>query len=134
VVSFELLNPDSLHRPTAYSHVGVVTGGRFVFVAGQVALDAAGELVGAGDLGAQSRQAHENVATALTAVGAKPTDVVRLVTYVVDHGPGKLALARAGREAVFRDHVPTAAYLGVQALARPEYLIEVEALAVVDET
>jgi enamine deaminase RidA (YjgF/YER057c/UK114 family) len=83
------------------------------------------------DFASQARQAFENVAIALAAVGATPNDVVKLVTYVVDHGPDKLGAAREAREAVFGAHRPTAVFLGVQALAMPEYLIEVEAVAVV---
>ena len=130
---FELINPAGLYHPTTYSHVGVVSSGRLVFVAGQVAVDADGELVGPGDLAAQARQAYANVATALAAAGATPGDVVKLSTFVVDHGPGKLRTAMEAARSVLGDHAPTAVYLGVQALARPDYLIEVEAIAVVDD-
>jgi enamine deaminase RidA (YjgF/YER057c/UK114 family) len=132
-VPFELFNPAGLYHPTTYSHVGVVSSGRLVFVAGQVSVDAGGEVVGLGDLVAQARQAYANVATALAAAGATPRDVVKLSTFVVDHGPGKLRTAMEAARGVFGDHTPTAVYLGVQGLARPEYLIEVEAIAVLDD-
>ncbi len=131
-MSIELLNPPGLYSPPTYSHVAIGRG-RLVFVAGQVAYDANGALVGEGDLAAQARQAYENVATALRAAGARPDDVARLTTYVVDHGPGKIQQVMAGRQAVFGDHLPASTYLGVQALARPGILVEVEATAVVDE-
>jgi enamine deaminase RidA (YjgF/YER057c/UK114 family) len=129
---FELLNPDGLVRPAAYSQLGVVTGGRLVFVAGQLGLDATGTLVGE-DVASQARQAFQNVAIALAAVGARPTDVVKLAIYVVETDPDRLRIAREARVAVFGTHLPTSLYLGVQALAVPGYLIEVEAVAVIPE-
>ncbi|HEY5629024.1 MAG TPA: RidA family protein [Candidatus Limnocylindrales bacterium] len=127
---FELLNPDGLVRPANYSQVGAVSGGRLVFVAGQLGLDATGALVGE-DFASQARQAFGNVATALEAAGARPSDVVKLAIYVVATDPDRLRLARDARVAVFGTHLPTSLYLGVEALAMPEYLIEVEAVAVV---
>lgn len=127
---FDLLNPDGLARPANYSQLGVVSGGRLVFVAGQLGLDASGALVGT-DFAAQASQAFRNVATALEAVGARPADVVRLAIYVVGTDPERLRIVREARVAVFGSHLPTSLYLGVAALAMPEYLIEVEAVAVV---
>ena len=128
----QFLNPEGLSQPRNYSQVVIATGSRLVFVAGQVATDAAGNLVGGDDLEMQAMQAYRNVATALAAGGATLPDVAKLTTFVVDHGPGKLTTAMAARAAVFGPHAPAATFLGVQALASPEYLIEVEALAVID--
>src|SRR4051794_17006366 len=80
----EHVNPSTVHTPKGYSHVVVVHGGTTVFIAGQVPLDAKGNLVGTGDLAAQSRQAFENLKNALAAAGVGFSDVVSLTTYVTD--------------------------------------------------
>jgi enamine deaminase RidA (YjgF/YER057c/UK114 family) len=128
----EKLNPEGLSKSANYSQVVSASAGRVVFVAGQVALDAEGELVGKGDLGAQARQAYRNVATALNAAGADVTDVTKITTFVVEYDPDlRESIGQARREA-FGDHLPASTLVGVQALALPEYLIEVEAIAVLD--
>lgn len=131
-MSLELINPDGLPAPAAYTQVIVATGQRMVFVAGQVAVDAEGNLVGAGDVGTQARQVFGNVERALTAAGARTGDVVKITTYVVHHRPEYRPLISEARAAVFGDHKPASTLLGVEALALPDYLIEVEAIAVLD--
>ena len=131
-MSLELINPDGLAAPAAYTQVIIASGRRLVFVAGQVALDADGNLVGSGDLAAQARQVFANVGRALAAAGARPEDVVKLTTYVVHHRPEYRPLISEARIAVFGDHKPTSTLAGVEALALPDYLIEVEAIAVVE--
>jgi enamine deaminase RidA (YjgF/YER057c/UK114 family) len=108
------------------------TGSRLVFVAGQVADDAEGNLVGSGDVAVQARQAFTNVSRCLAAAGARPDQVVKLGIAVVGHQPGHLPAISAARIAVFGEHKPADTLLGVQALAEPGYLIEVDAIAVVD--
>jgi enamine deaminase RidA (YjgF/YER057c/UK114 family) len=76
-------NPAGLHPTPGYHHVTVVEAGRTAYLAGQCPLDGSGELVGAGDLGAQIDQVAANALVALTAVGAEPGNVVRSVIYVV---------------------------------------------------
>jgi enamine deaminase RidA (YjgF/YER057c/UK114 family) len=131
-MTLELINPEDLHTPQSYTHVIAATGSRLVFVAGQAADDVQGNLVGRGDLAAQARQAFANVGRALAAGGATPEQVTRITIYVVDHRPEYLPVISEARIAVFGDHKPTDALVGVQALAEPGYLIEVEAIAVVD--
>ena len=106
------------------------TGNRLVFVAGQVADDAQGNLVGPGDLAAQARQAFANVGRALAAAGAAPEQVAKITIYVVHHRPEYLPAISEARAAVFGDHKPTDTLVGVEALAEPGYLIEVDAIAV----
>ena len=77
-------NPETIHRPFGYSHVAEVTAGRPVYIAGQVALDPAGELVGPGDIAAQARQVFDNLQAALQTVGASFEQVVKLNYYLVD--------------------------------------------------
>lgn len=131
-MSLELINPDGLPAPAAYTQVIVATGQRMVFVAGQVAVDAEGNLVGAGDVGTQARQVFANVERALAAAGARTENVVKITTYVVHHRPEYRPLISEARTAVFGDHKPASTLVGVEALALPEYLIEVEAIAVLD--
>jgi len=131
-VALELINPDDLSTPESYTHVVVATGGRMVFVAGQVADDPQGNVVGSGDLAAQARQAFANLGRCLAAAGARPDQVARITIYVVQLRPEQLPDISAARIAVFGDHLPADTLVGVQTLAEPGFLIEVEAIAVVD--
>jgi enamine deaminase RidA (YjgF/YER057c/UK114 family) len=78
-------NPSNMHRPRGYTHAVAVEGGRLIFIAGQVALDKDGNLVGKGDLRAQADKALDNLVAALGAAGATPADVVKVNTYVVNY-------------------------------------------------
>lgn len=131
-MSLESIHPDGLPVPPAYSQVIVATGRRMVFVAGQVAVDADGNVVGHGDIAAQARQAFANVGRALAAAGARPDDVTKITIYVVHHRPEYRPLISEARVALFGDHKPTSTLVGVEALALPDFLIEVEAIAVTD--
>jgi len=131
-VTHELIDPEDLHTPQSYTHVIAATGGRLVFVAGQAADDAHGQLVGDGDLAAQARQAFANLGRALAAAGARPDQVTKITIYVVHHQTEYLPIISEARIAVFGDHKPTDTLVGVETLAEPGYLIEVDAIAVVD--
>jgi enamine deaminase RidA (YjgF/YER057c/UK114 family) len=128
----QLINPDDLPKPQSYHQVAVATGSRFVFVAGQVSEDVEGNLVGAGDFALQARTAFANVGRALAAAGARPDQVARITIYVAGHRPELIPHISEARVAVFGDHRPADTLLGVETLAEPGYLIEVEAIAVVD--
>ena len=135
-MAITFVNPSGLPEVDAYRQVSVATGSRLVFVAGQVSLDADGVTVGAGDLAAQVEQSYLNVATALAGVGASFDDVAKLTVYVVDWTPDKMALftegVRRAAEKLGMTPVPPGSLIGVAALAGPEYLVEVEATAVID--
>lgn len=131
-MTLELINPEDLPTPASYTQVIAASGSRLVFVAGQVADDADGNLVGRGDLAAQARQAFANVGRSVAAAGARPQQVARITIYVVHHRPEYLPDISAARMAVFGDHKPADTLVGVETLAEPGYLIEVEAIAVVD--
>ena len=128
----ELINPDDLPTPLSYHQVAVATGSRLIFVAGQVSEDVEGRLVGAGDFALQARTAFANVGRALAAAGARPDQVARITIYVAGHRAELLPLISEARDAVFGDHRPADTLLGVETLAEPGYLIEVEAIAVTD--
>jgi enamine deaminase RidA (YjgF/YER057c/UK114 family) len=131
-MTLELINPDELPTPDSYTQVVAATGSRMVFVAGQMSEDAQGNLVGPGDLAAQARQVFANVGRALAAAGAEPEQVTKITIYVVHHQPEYLPQIEAARVAVFGEHKPADALIGVEALAEPRYLIEVDAIAIVD--
>ncbi len=131
-MTLDLINPPELPTPATYSQVILASGSRIVFVAGQVAHDSDGNVVAPGDLAGQAGQTFANVGRALAAAGARPDQVTKITTYVVQYRPEYLALIAAPRAALFGDHRPASTLVGVQALARPEYLIEVEAIAVID--
>ncbi len=103
------------------------SSGRLVFVSGQVALDGAGSLVGEGDCGEQARQTFRNVAAALASAGATWDDVVKLTAFLVD--PADYDAYAAARLEVFPQGGPASSTVIVAALVRPEFLIEIEAVA-----
>ncbi len=130
----ERINPPSLYNSVqfGFSHAVRQKGGDTLHLAGQIAWDKEGKLVGAGDLAAQTRQALANLREVLKAAGAGPADVVRLRTYVVNHSPDKLGPVLGEIGAFYAGAVPAAnTFIGVQTLALPELLIEIEATAVV---
>jgi enamine deaminase RidA (YjgF/YER057c/UK114 family) len=131
-MTLERINPEDLPTPLSYTHVIVATGSRLVFVAGQEPEDEQGNLVGRGDLAAQARQVFANLGRALAAAGARPEQVTKITIFVVSYRPAYLPAIEEGRVALFGDHKPADTLVGVEALSRPEYLIEVEAIAIVD--
>ena len=125
--------PKGLWQNPAYSHVVVGTGKRTIYTAGQVSIDERGELVGAGDLAAQTEQVMRNVGLALAAAGASYADIVKITTYVVNYQPEQRAVIGKARAPFFAAGEPPASTLvGVAALAMPDWLIEIEAIAVAD--
>ena len=125
--------PDGLLINPAFSQVVASAGTRTIYTAGQVSIDERGTLVGPGDLGAQTTQVMRNVGLALAAAGATYADVVKITTYVVDYKPEHRAVIGAARSPFFSKGPPPASTLvGVSALAHPDWLVEIEAIAVVD--
>jgi 2-iminobutanoate/2-iminopropanoate deaminase len=112
-----------------YSHVVVVEGKRTLFISGQLARDRHGNTVGKGDMRAQLRQVGENLRAALEAAGATLDNLVKTTTYVTDieeyfkHVDVRMEYFRA---------LPTSTTVEVRRLAHPDFLVEVEAIAVVD--
>lgn len=125
-------HPTGLMQMPSFSQVVVASGTRTIYTAGQVSIDATGGLVGAGDLAAQTAQAMRNVSLALAAAGASFADVVKITTYAVNYKPEDRAVISKARAPFFAGLTPPASTLvGVSALALPEWLIEIEAVAVV---
>jgi reactive intermediate/imine deaminase len=123
-------NPPALSTPTGYTHVVEVSGpGKTIYIAGQVAFDKEGKVVGAGDMKAQTEQVFKNLEAALSAAGAKFSDVVKMNTYVTDIS--QLAAIREIRARYFGNTTPASTLVQVPALARPELMIEIEVIAAV---
>ncbi|MFJ3669184.1 RidA family protein [Streptomyces sp. NPDC090106] len=121
--------PDGLAPASQYTHVVLGTG-RFVAVSGQLALDEHGGLVGENDPAAQARQVFENLRRCLASAGATFDDVVKLTYFVTDmaHMP---AVREARTAHIPDDRLPAASAVQVAALIRPEFLMEIEAFAIV---
>jgi reactive intermediate/imine deaminase len=128
----KFIKSDALPPSVGYSQAVTVRSGSLVYVAGQVAMDPSGKLVGPGDFRAQAEQIFENLKAALAASGASFDNVVKLNSYFVD-----IKQAPAFREV--RDkyinvtHPPVSTAVEVHHLVREEWLLEVEAIAVVPE-
>lgn len=130
----EFLKPDGLAPGRGYTHVVVAKPGKLVILSGQVANNPQGQLVGKGDLKAQTTQVFENIKTALSAAGATFNDVVKITYYVRDFKPTDLAAIRAVRESYVNTAAPPASTLvGVASLFQEDYLIEIEATAVITD-
>lgn len=131
-MSIERINPPGVvSTGGGYTHVVRAVGTRTLYISGQVGLDGQGRL--AGDFAAQARQVFANLRTCLAAAGANPSQVAKMTTYIVGYQAAvhRPALT-AARAEVFGLHPPASTLVGVQALAVPELLIEVEAIAVLD--
>lgn len=129
----ERRNVPDLAPPPGYSHVAIARGSTLVFTAGAVPLDAVGELVGADDPAAQTNQVVANLLAALAAGGAGPDDVVKTTVYVagVDHD-SQLAVWEAVQDSPFAAAPST--LLGVALLGYTGQLVEIEAIAVLDDS
>lgn len=130
LLAVQFLNPPAVHKPSGYTHAVKTDGCKLVFLSGQIALDEKGQLVGKGDFKAQSEQVFRNLAEVLKASGAGFADVVKLNMYVVGLTLEKRAQLREVRDRfINREKPPASTLAGVQALATPDYLVEVEAIA-----
>jgi enamine deaminase RidA (YjgF/YER057c/UK114 family) len=130
------IQPDKLHvrkdgDRVLYSQVMVVEvgGSRQIFIAGQVARDKNGNCVGLGDMRAQIEQVGQNIKDALEAAGATLADVVRTTTYVTDMD--EYFKHQDVRMKFFGEALPTSTTVQVSRLSRPEFMVEIEAFAIV---
>lgn len=131
----ERINPKSLYDPTpfGFSHASRQTSNEVLHIAGQVAWDKDLKVVG-GDAATQARHALANLKAILAEAGAGPADILRMRTYVVNHDPSKLGPVTAEIEAFYAGAAPAPnTWIGVQALALPDFLIEIEATAQIPE-
>jgi 2-iminobutanoate/2-iminopropanoate deaminase len=133
----EKVQPKGLHvvlraGQPAYTHVVTVSGtGRMIFVAGQLARDADGNLVGKGDMRAQIQQVGENIKSCLEAVGAGLADIVKTNTFVTNYE--EFSKHSDMRQRYFGQATPTSTTVEISRLANADAMIEIEAIAVVDD-
>jgi 2-iminobutanoate/2-iminopropanoate deaminase len=129
--NFQLLTPETMARSVGYSQLAMVTGGKIVFITGQVALDKSGNVVGKDDFPAQVQQVFENLKAAVEAAGGNFNDVIKLNSYFLD-----LSHLREFREVrdqyINLQNPPASTAIQVPKLFRPEFLVEIEAVAVVE--
>ncbi len=128
----QFVNPPALNPTNGFTHVVSVTGGKTIYVSGQVSVNEKAEVIGKGDMKAQTQQAYENIKIALAAVGATFRDVVKMNTYVVGLRAEHVPMIREVRAMyVDKAHPPASTLVGVAALVVPDWLVEIEAIAVV---
>ena len=128
----EYLSPEGLPQNPAFSNVVTVTGPvRTIYIGGQDAVDANGQIVGVGDIGAQTGQVLANILTALEAAGAGPEHVVKWNVLVVQGQSLQEGFAAFQRVWGQRSNPPVITMAFVSALANPEFLVEMDAIAVV---
>jgi len=131
-MSVDRINPEGLYNALnfGFSHATISREGGLLHLSGQVAWDKDNNLVGGDDLAAQTRQALANLKAVLADQGLDPSDLVRIRTYVVNHTPDKLGPVTEEMMAFWGDAMPCAnTWIGVQALAMPEFQIEIEGTA-----
>lgn len=127
-------NPSALPQPKGYSQVAEITGtGRIILISGQVPMDSTGAIVGAGDFQEQVKHAFTNLKHALEAAGGSFANVAKLNYYCVEAVPAsELPLLREIRDQFVNvENPPASTFVFVSRLVRPEWLIEIEATAVI---
>jgi enamine deaminase RidA (YjgF/YER057c/UK114 family) len=132
----EYLNPKELNTPRFYTHAVTAEGaGKLVYVSGQVSWDAGGNIVGKGDMRAQSEQVFRNVGVALKAAGAGWGDVVKMNGYMVGMHAERVTAYREVRQRFLKEGaLPASTLVGVERLVDPDLLLEVEVVAVIGQT
>jgi len=130
----KFVNPPGMKPLGMYTQVTVATGGSIAFISGQVAVDAQGNVVGKGDIGAQAVQVFENLKLALAGIGATFEDIVKFTIFIV-------GLTQEKRKAVMdvrgrymsHKNPPAATMVGIDQLVQPELLVEIEAVVALDK-
>jgi len=126
----EIIHPQSVHSTAGVGYSHVSRAGKTLYIAGQIALDREGKLVGPGDVEAQTRQAYANLRAILGELGGGLNNVVKLTTYLVDRD--HLQAFRKVRNEVWQEPFPPNTLVIVKSLVSSDYLVEIEAIAVLD--
>lgn len=124
-----VLEPASVRARGSYSPGWEVSGGRLIYVAGQVPSDAQGRTVARGDIVGQTRQVFENIRAVLAEAGATLADVIKITIFSTDIRFRDTINQIRGE--VFKPPYPASTQVGVAALADPDFLVEIEAVAFV---
>ncbi len=126
------INPPNLPVSKNFTQIVLTQGARIAYISGQVSANSKGEIMHKGDFRAQTRQVMENLKTALEAVSATFSDVIKTTTYVVNTDAEKIGIVREVRSQYFTgSNPPGSTYVGVQGLYDADVLVEIEAVAVV---
>lgn len=131
----QYINPDSLFPSVqhGFSQIVAASGGKTIYTSGQTAWDANRQIIGGANLAQQARQALRNIQAAVEAAGGELSDVVALRIYIVNYQPEQAdAVGSALREFFPEERRPASTWIGVASLAVPDFLIEIEATAVVE--
>ena len=133
MTQIEHINPDGVFSMPIFTQLVTVTDAKLLYLAGQVAWDENGNIVGEGDLHAQAMQVFKNIQTILASVGADFTHVLKFTTYIVNYQPAdrEIYVDVLGQFVTLGDNPPANTLLGVQSLARPELLIEIDVVAAI---
>ena len=123
------INPPSLTKPNGYTHVVVAPDGHTVYIAGQVALDSTGQIVGGADFNAQADRVFANLRRALASVGGSLSDLVKTTTFVTD-SKNIVPLREIRARLLDQAHPPANTLIVISSLARPELMIEIEGVAI----
>jgi enamine deaminase RidA (YjgF/YER057c/UK114 family) len=130
----EFINPDGMNQNPAFSNVAVVSGSVMtIYIGGQDAIDAEGNIVGIGDLAAQTERVLRNLRTALEAAGAAPGHVVKWNVLIVEGQDFRTGYAAFQKVWGDRPNPPVITAAVVKGLAHPDFLVEIDAIAVVPD-
>jgi enamine deaminase RidA (YjgF/YER057c/UK114 family) len=127
----EFSNPDGLFKPSTFSQVAVAEGDRIVFISGQTARDETSKILHVGDVRKQTEKVLQNLKVAIESAGGSMADIAKITTYVVGLKPDD----RVWIGEMVKQHFPKPpahTLVGISALAAPELLVEIEAIAVLD--
>lgn len=122
----ERINPEGMTQPTAYSHL--VKYDKMLFIAGQVAMDGDGNVIGEGDMAAQLRQVFENLKSVLASEAADFSNIVKINIFTTDIDALRQSFDIRGE--YFGEHSPASTLVQIDRLARPVFLVEIEAIAI----
>ena len=128
-MSVQYSNPEGVFLPPTFSQLVMVSDETLLILSGQVAFDVEGQLVGEGDLRAQTEQVFKNMQTILASANASMRDILKLTIYVVNYQPEDRLLIGEVQKQCFTEPFPASTLLGVQSLARPGLLIEMDVIA-----
>ncbi len=126
-MAFQVINPSVMPTPTGYNHA-VRASGTPLFISGQVSMGADGRTVGKGDPAAQAAQVFANLKMVIETAGGSMNDIVKLTTYALDVAY-RPAIAEARAKVFAGGYFPASTFVVVSGLASPDYLLEIEAVA-----
>ncbi len=131
-MGLKFIQPSNLATPMAsYSPIIEVTSGKIVFIAGQTSTDANGNIVGKGDIAAQTKQVMENLKAAVEGAGGSLRDIAKIIIFTTDMDAFRDKTTEM-RDSYFPSDYPTNTLVGITRLAHPDFLVEIEAMAIID--